>query len=169
MKRLVIAVALAAAAISFGSAVPASAQTYQGNGAVPSALCSAITPGYPTACAPTIGDTPYYAAVTTTLAQFIAAPTAPASIRITYLQYEALESATGGDLLLEQGTGTNCGTNTAVVAKVAYMASTTYVSGALGVGPEGSIFILKPGYAACIGASGGTITSAAIAGVYAIW
>jgi hypothetical protein len=167
-NRLFLAAALAAAAaISFGSA-PASAQTYQGVGAVPGALCSALAPGFPTACAPTVGDQPFYSAVTTTLTQFIAAPTSPAAIRITFLQFEALESATGGDLLLEQGTGTNCGTSTAVVAKLAYMTASTYVSGSYGWA-EGSVWILKPGYAACVAASAGSITSAAISGVTAIW
>jgi hypothetical protein len=169
MKRLIFAAALAAAAaISFGSATPASAQTDQGTGAIPGGLCSALTPGYPTACAPTIGDQPFYAAVTTTLTQFIAAPTSPASIRITFLQFEGLESATGGNMLLEQGTGTNCGTNTAVVSNLAYMTASTYVSGSYGWA-EGAVFILKPGSAACVAASAGSITSASISGTAAIW
>jgi hypothetical protein len=169
MKRLISVAVLAFASLAFMPASPAMAQTYQGNGTLPSTLCSAITPGFPTACAPTIGDTPYYAAATLTLTQFIAAPTAPAAIRITYLQFEGFESATGGELLLEQGTGTNCATNTAIVAKLAYLTATSYVSGSLGYGPEGTIFQLKPGYAGCVVISAGTVTSAAIAGMYSAW
>jgi hypothetical protein len=166
MKRL-LSVALFAAIVAFSFCAPASAlPAVQGNFPVPDSWCSAVTPGYPLACVKTIGDTPFAAAVTTTLTQFIAAPTAPSAIRITFIQFAGIESATGGELYLEQGTGTNCGTSTAIVADLTHITASTGFTGFYAGSPA---FVLKPGFAACIEASAGTVTAAEIAGTAAIW
>lgn len=73
---------------------PASAQ-YKPGGVNPNALCSA-TANLPIGCAPTSGDTNFYAAPTNSLTQFIAAPPAGQSIRITFIAFSYLDSAGGG-------------------------------------------------------------------------
>lgn len=165
MKRLLAAALFSALALA--AIAPASAQTYNNSGRVNAVgLCSAVTAGYPVGCAPTIGDTAFKAAVTTTLTQFIAAPTA-GSIRITAAQYAAIESATGGALEIEAGTGTNCGTGTVVVSALAWV-PTSAVAGSYGNG-SGAIWILPAGDAACAVITAGTVTFAEISGTYAVY
>ena len=167
MKRLLAAALFVALASTF--VAPASAQTppLSGGAVQNMGLCSAVTATYPLPCAPTIGDKPFYSAATTSLTQFIAAPTGGQSIRFTFVGYSAIESATGGELEIESGTGSNCASGTAVVAPLAWV-PTTQVSGSYGWA-EGAVYILPANSAACVVVSAGTVTFAAIAGTYAIY
>ena len=64
-------------------------------------------------------------AVTATLTQFIAAPPIiTQSIRILSIQEMTADSATGGPVELEYGTGVNCGTNTKLFALVSTSTAT---------------------------------------------
>lgn len=162
MKRLLtVALALTFAALMFA---PASAQVYKDNGqAGANGLCSAIALGFPVGCAPQVGDKAFEVSVTNTLTQFIAAPTTGA-IHFTFVQYAAIESATGGALEIEVGTGTNCASNASVLTSLTYMATTGNVSGSYGNG-NGAVFIAPVGYAACA-VLAGTVTSAIVSGTY---
>ena len=162
MKRFIAAAVFAAMTIA--SVLPASAQVYKDSGqAGASGLCSAVTPGYPVPCSPTIGDTAfsYDSGSTKTLTQVIAAPAA-GSIRIASGFFYGVESATGGTLEIETGTGSNCASNTAVLFAVA-LGSSGLVSGAL---PQ---LIAPAKSAVCFTVTAGTLVDGGIFGVQATY
>jgi hypothetical protein len=122
------------------------------------------------ACNPAVGDSAFSQAATTSLAQVIAAPTnAAQSVRITALAAQGYESATGGVLELEQGTGVNCASSTAVLAYVLYLPATAGISSASIGSGLGAVFIAKPGFAVCVIVTAGTVGVAGIAGTYTIY
>jgi hypothetical protein len=162
MKRFLAAALFTAfALISFA---PASAQVYKDSGQVPaSGLCTAVTAGYAVGCAPTIGDTPfaYDAGATKTLTQVIAAPTA-GSIRIPAGFAYGVESATGGTLEIETGTGSNCASSTTIIFAVALGAS-----GLVTVNLPPLIAAAKT--AVCFTVTAGTLVDGGIFGTYAVY
>lgn len=167
MKRLLAAALFAA--LSIGCLTPASAQTVYNNPAVNETWCSStLGNGIPQGCSPTVGDTPfaYDSGSTVTLTQVIPAP-ASGSIRITYASIYGVESATGGTLKIEQGTGTNCASNASVIWAVALGAS-GLVQAQLGSG-YGQVLIAKPGYAVCFTVSAGTLVDGGMFGTYAVY
>jgi len=162
MKRLLAAAAFAA--MTFASFAPASAQVYKDSQLVnASGLCTQIISGYPVGCAPTIGDKQftYDAGSTKTLTQFIAAPTA-GSVRIASGFVYGVESATGGTLELETGTGTNCASNTTILFAVA-------------LGASGLVTVTLPQLiapaktAVCFFVSAGTLVDGGAFGTYAVY
>jgi hypothetical protein len=119
-------------------------------------------------CLPPNGDTQFYQAATTTLTQVIAAP-GSGSIRITSLVASGLESATGGWIELEYGTGTNCATGTTVLAFVLWVpAAAPGAQISLGTG-YGNVFLVPATKALCVIVSAGTVTQASIAGTYTVY
>jgi len=168
MKRLLASVLFAALALV--SIAPASAQVYQGGGVLPETLCSYTSVvGYPTPCAPTVGDKPISApALASGAATKILTGVTGASWRITYLAYSAYESATGGALELLYGTGTNCGTGTTVLHVISYVPATTLVAGQLGTA-YGQNLIAPAGKDVCAEITAGTVTEASVAGTAALY
>jgi len=162
MRKLLGLVALFA--LSFSPMVAFAAVVQPGPTTNTSGVC---TNGNP--CEPAVGDQPFVAVPTTSLAQIIAAPTnAVQAIHFTSISAMGYESATGGVLEIEQGTGTNCASNASVIAYVLYLpASAGVATFSVGSG-NGSVLIVKPGYAACVIVAAGTITAAGIWGTYAI-
>lgn len=163
MKRLLSAVLFVA--LAFSVVAPASAQVYSNSGrATADRLCSTVGRGA-VPCVQPGYDTPfaYDAGSTKTLTQFIAAPTSgaihiPPGAGFVYGE----ESATGGTLEIEQGTGSNCASNAAVIYAVAIPATgeVAYALPALQA---------KAGYALCFFVSAGTLTDGGVFGTASIF
>lgn len=120
-------------------------------------------------CAPAIGDTRFSQAVTTTITQVIAAPSA-GSIHITSYQIAAYETATGGYIAVYEGTGVNCVTGQHLVAIILTMTAAIQMSGnPQGTGVGTVIGPIDPLNAVCVGASAGTIGIANFSGNYATY
>lgn len=130
--------------------------------------CSFDTTASARHCAPA-GGNGMSQAVTTTLTQVIAAP-ASGSIRITALNAAAEESATGGFLELEYGTGTNCATGTTLLSVIMWVgaAATSGQQFSMGSG-NGAVLIVPATKALCVLITAGTVTTAEISGTYEIF
>lgn len=117
-------------------------------------------------CTEPVGDTPFNQAATTSLTQVIAAPSvATQKLRITALFATGEESATGGNLELETGTGTNCATNTAVLAVLVPLSAS--LAAGQQIAAQGNPLLIAPaGAAICVLVTAGTVTSANVSGVY---
>lgn len=164
MKRLISAATVAALALFAFAPIAAPAQ-YANNG-VAQHYCSTLIGGsIPSWCATPGGDQPfaYDAGATKTLTQVIAAPTA-GSIRIPvgagFVYGE--ESATGGTLELEQGTGSNCASNASIIFAVALPASgiVAYTLPAI---------IVKAKYELCFFVSAGTLVDGGVFGTFSTY
>lgn len=119
-------------------------------------------------CAPAVGDTGFRAAATTVLTQFIAAPGPGVSIRVTAIQAGGYDTATGGQIQISSGTGTNCTTTNTVEANLIVMPAALTQGGgdsmSWGNG-VGAVMIIGANRALCVQAFG-TVGSAQISGTY---
>jgi len=117
-----------------------------------------------------INMTPFVAAATSTLTQFIAAP-ANGAIHFFSISGAGYDTATGGIVELEYGTGTNCGTGTTIMAYLFVMPAALTQGGgddfSYGNGLA-SVIAAPVGKAVCVIATG-TVGVAGIEGVYAIY
>lgn len=122
------------------------------------------------ACAAPVGDTNFTIPITTTITQFIAAPSNPnQSIRITSISSAGWDTATGGAVSIFAGTGTNCATATATVGIINTLPAAAGSSNGVAWGNGfGAVMILPPGDAACV-AGGGTISTGRIQGTYTVF
>jgi hypothetical protein len=112
---------------------------------------------------PIICDSATTGSVTTALTQIIAL-SGSKHIYICGIVFSGIESATGGNFIVDQGTGSNCGTGTATLFE-SYMPTGVFTNYAYGSG-LGVIFSTAGGDALCVGITAGTVTSALVSITY---